>query len=269
MLVPTSGKTGFLIFGTEEIPIYSWAFSSARARDTYRTVSSQNYPRRTAGIVTEQIVIQGVHTSIPFSLSQPAGFLLGWNDLSVPTRRTLPCNGMISEIKIDFNYFSSTIPSFMWTTSLMGIVNTKLLGTAPFVPQEDYPVCAHQLCNKTITTSDSSLNSGLVKHVRNASIITTVERQPYVVAGGNNRYKNITGVFDRILELTLEGDFDYWNNRLVNTDNDYDYKFFFGPLITDYILAARMKILDIGNFMVNVLTGQLVRMTVRLGASYD
>lgn len=274
MISPLSGRYGFLIFGPVEIPIYSWMISSVQNRTTYRTSTTSNFPNRLKGTISEQIIIRGANYGSPFITNIVAfndtsvSFYVGWNDFLASVRKAILCQAMLVDYRVDLNYFSSPMPSYVWTATLVGSINTKELINYPLVPQHDAPFCANQLCNKTITTTDAQLHGGLVWHVKRASIIDTISRSPYMTSSSNNHLASTYGVKDEIVELDVQGDFDYWFNNLSTSDTTRDYKFFYGPGVADFRPVDKMKIVDINNFVVNIQTGELIQMTVHLGAAY-
>ena len=271
MILPISGKSGLMIYGVDEIPIYSFVYSGHQERPTHRTSQSENYPRRTSGNFTEQIIISGVE-NVPsfytsaFVVGTSITFKLGWNDLGADDRKIIPITAMLTEFRIDLNYFSSPQPSFLWTATFIGAVNDKEIIIVPITPHLDIPFCPFPLCDRVITTTDSQLNSGFVYHVKRASIINIIERIPYMTSSSNGHYISSTGLKDRIVELEIQGDFDYWINNLTASNTKYNYSFFFSP--SNAFNAINMRIIDVTNFVVNIQTGEILSALVRLGAAH-
>lgn len=294
MIIPRSGKNGFLLISGLDIPIYSWLFNKTMNRIEYRTAQTRNYLKRLEGFNTEQIVLRGTNFNSPFgsaftyydsdlsnssssSLSSIGSdvvfdFYIGWNDFLVGVRRAINAKALVLEDRIDINYFSSAEPTNIWTTTLVGVINEKQILTYDLLPQLDAPLCALKKCDMIITTSDLSLHTGRVNHVKRASIIKTITRSPYRTSDTNNHYGATFGLPDKIVELEVQGDFDYWINEAFDPPGDIsrDYKFYYGSnFATDFWPAYNMKILGADNFIVNIQTGELIQATVHLGVSIN
>lgn len=272
MISPISGKGGYLKYGIDEVPIYSYSFSAKRNRSRYRVSDSVGYPVGDGGLIEETIIIQGVQhfpTFLYDLLSQTASsFILGWLNLSSGTKKEITIYANLNSLQFDFNYSIGPIPSFMWTVNLNGILNDKEISSSVITQYGDVLNCQESECDKNITTTDTNIHGGYIYHVKSASLLYTIERQNYAVSDSSNHFIDSTGVFDRTLNLNIEGDFDYWMRSLVDDAIAYDYKLFYGPSISDYIESPYMRINDINNLNVNIATGEMISATVILGAAY-
>lgn len=273
-VLPLSGKSGVMIYQSQvELPVYSFLITGSQARPTYRTANSENFPRRTSATLNEIIVIRGVQPVPPFFqfTLEPDGlflFNIGWNELALGKRKLITIQALMQEFRIEYNYFSSPLPSFIWTATFLGSSGTPIIQTQDITSFVDVILCSDKLCNKTITTTDAQLNSGFVQHVKKATLIYNIERNSYATSNSFKHIVGNTGVKDRKIELDIEGDFDYWWNNLLIADTRHDYSFFYGFGASEKWSYPKMKITDVGNFIVNIQTGELISATVQLGAAY-
>lgn len=259
-----------MIYGQDEVPVYSSIFSVNQKKPEHRTSSSALYPRRTSGTLSEVIIIRGVE-NIPsfYTAAHTVGgaidFKLGWNDFLNGNRKIIPITAMLENFVIDFNYFSSPQPSYLWTATFIGVVNDKVIVIEPLIPHLDTPVCANKLCDKTIVTTDTTLHGGFVFHVKRASISNKIIRNLYMTASSNNHYVPTKGVRDRTIEMEVQGDFDYWIDA-ARGDSRFSYSYFFSAV--GQFTAANMKVTNVNNFVINIQTGEILSALVHLGASY-
>jgi len=272
MLDPISGRNGLMIYGNEEIPIYSFILSGSRNRQEYRTSASENFPRRTKGVFTETLVIRGVQNRPSFigtAQNNPISLDIGWNDFVSLNRRLIVFIGLMTEFRVDFNYFFQSNPAYIWTATFQGVVNTKTMLVGNITPHNDVITCPDKICDNRIATSDNNLHSGSVFHVKRASLISSIIRPSYMTSSSANHIISLsTGMRDNIVEMDVQGDFDYWLDKLSVTDVRNTYGFYYGTGLSDYWLLEKMKVLEISNFTVNVQTGEMVQFTVRLGSAY-
>lgn len=269
---PWSSKWGWMIAGGSEIPIYSYTFSTTNNRQIYRTSDSQGFPRRVPGLTYETVVIKGVEPIDPFTsifsfTDFAIQFTLGWN-YTGGVRKVIDFPGLLTELRFDLNYQNSSEPSFMWTATVLGAISRKSIETVGSHGIFDHIVCSHPLCDKEIRTTDTNHNSGVIRHVKRASLIRTIERLTYSTSESDNHIADTAGVEDTKLELEVQADFDYWFNNLSIVDTAYDYLLFYGPAASDFLLAEKMKITAMENFIVNIRTAELIQANVHLGASY-
>lgn len=265
---PLNGRTGYMKWSGIEIPIYIWGYGTTNIRSNIRLSNSQNYPVRNFGITTEMITISGVDYSPAFigdlNVLNTIQFEVGWVDYSTGIRNKIDVVAMMSNYTVVLNYFSSPQPSFMWTATFIGCLTDKEFDMNAAII-DDHVRCQTAMCGKVITTTDSSLNSGFVKHVRTATLTSVLERPVLVLSNSNNHYAETIGVYDNLIDMVIEGDFDYWNEQ-VNSNNRFNYGFLYegvsGPIFVN------MKALELVNLVVNVQTTELISATVKLGASY-
>lgn len=267
-MLPINGKNGYMKWDGLELPIYFWGMNAVNSRSSFRLANSQNYPVRNMGITSEDISIRGVDY-VPIFLSSPTFlttmiFEIGWTDFTTTLRRKIDVSAMVREYMVTLNYMNSNLPSFMWTTNFIGNLADKEFDVENLVVN-DRTVCQTAFCNKLITTTDTTLNGGFVRHVKTANLSTALERPLLVLSNSNNHYAETIGVFDSLIELTVEGDFDYWIDA-VNSESKFNYRFFYSGSAS--FSMFNMKVLDVTNLTVNVQTAEIVSAIVRLGASY-
>lgn len=270
MINPINGGNGYMKWSGIEIPIYIWNYSAINARMNIRLSNSQNFPVRNSGITSEMFSISGVDY-YPLFLSDPnifntIQFEVGWLELSsfFGLRRKIDVVAMMSEYTVTINYFSNPQPSFKWTATFIGCLTDKEFEENTAIVN-DYVRCQTVMCGKVITTTDSSLNSGFVKHVRTATLTSVLERPALVLSNSNNHYAETIGVYDNTIEMVIEGDFDYWNEQ-VNSNNGFNYGFLYEGVSGSTFI--NMRVLEFSNLVVNVQTTELISATVKLGASY-
>lgn len=268
-MLPLSGRFGYMKWVGIEIPIYNWSISAINQRTFYRTSDSQNFPRRTAGIMSELITVTGVDYT-PLFRTDPTFdtlmvFDIGWMDFVSGLYRKIPITAMLTSYSINLNYMNSSQPSFMWTASFIGCMTDKIFDVENLII-DDKIVCQTSFCNKVITTTDSTLNGGFVGHVRQANLTFLVERPIRAQSNSNNHNTTTIGCYDRLIDLSIEGDFDYWLNAIESNPTPFTYEFEYDGFST--FPAVNMVPLEMNNLVVNIQTGELVSAGVRLGASY-
>jgi len=267
MLAVSSGKYGYMRLGGIEQPIYSWSLNEEQKRPTYRTSNSQNYPKRTQGLFSSRLSISGVATASPLLLTNYYNLEVGYIKFNMSTRKEIAFRGMVMDNTIEFDYTNKTSPDFKWTSNLIGIDFQPTIATVPLVPLVDPVLGGLPLCNKDIKSTDPALMSGDIDYVLRAKIMETSERSEYYRSNSNNFVVTNEGTYDRTVELEIEGGFDYWLVRMGD-DTIFDYYFYYGSGGADYWFAEKMKVLNVSNFVVNIETGEMIRATVTLGASY-
>lgn len=271
-MLPINGKNGYFIWSGEEIPIYSWIFSAINTRPTWKLSNTENYPIRISGIGQESLSIKGVDFFPAFYISdsiisEVMNFEIGWMDFDTLIRRKIAVSALMSEYVMSLNYMNSNLPSFMWTANFIGCSIDKEFDIDLWLDINDHVRCQPSLCDRTIFTTDSTLNSGFVQHVRNATLTRMFVNAPLVLSNSNNHFSSETlGTYDTTVDLTIEGDFDYWLDQ-INTDNRFDYRFQYTQ--TEYFPMSKMKALELTNLVVNIQTSEIISAVVRLGASYE
>lgn len=270
MIVPLSAKPGFMILGSTHIPIYNWNMSLSKSRIIYRASNTNNFPKRLPGWKTETISMTGPDVVAPSITTTSNIFKLGWFDYTIPARKSILCQAVPLELRYILRYEPGPAPSFTWTYNLLGILNNKGIEEESLLPYNDSVICATSLCDKPITTTDTDLHGGFVWHVRTATIITTYSVPSYPRSDTDNHVIGLAPVYDQTVELVVQGDFDYWLNELSRAaDIRNNYRFYYGTGLTHYKAANNMRVTDINNFIVNIQTGEIIQMTIMLGASYE
>lgn len=269
-MLPLSGRNGYMKWNGIELPIYNWSISAVNQRTFYRTSDSQNFPRRTAGIMSELITISGVDYIPPFytdpTFDTLMVFDIGWMDFTVDLFRKIPITAMLNSYSLQLNYMNSNQPSFMWTATFIGCMTDKVFDVENLIINDNV-VCQTSFCNKVIGTSDSTLNGGVVKHVKQAVLTYLVERPTRAQSDSNNYYTTTVGCYDRFIDLTIEGDFDYWLDAVESDSLPFEYLFQYDPSSSPFILP-NMVPLEMNNLIVNIQTAELISANVRLGAAY-
>lgn len=271
MISETSGRTGYMMYDGVPEPIYFWTGTARNNRTTYRTSATQNQPTRHKGPKEEILTIRGVNF-VPAFLSDTNGgivFELGWNeDLTLfENRRRIVTSAMLMQFQIEFNYFSSPLPSFSWTAVFTNVLsNIEIADTSGIIDTD--PICAEPLCSNYITTTDTSLHTGFVQHVRSAVVTFIYQRPLYRTSESDNHFTVTNGSFDRILDLVIEGDFDYWMNEVEVEDIARSYQFLYGTGAGQWWSVDNMKAISISDILVNVQTGEIISANVQLGAAY-
>lgn len=255
--------------GVIDIPIYSWAISTNQRRTNYRTSGSSGYPVRRAGIIEEILVIRGVDYPVQYNVGIEAQvkntYQLGWIDWNLGHRKIVEFDSILNRYEIFINY-SKAIPIFEWSATFNGVDNQKLFTGIAIPPGTDNNIlCRSNFCERTITTTDPSLNSGFVKHVRQLNLVAELESKKYVTSASNNRQVDSFGVPDVTASMVVEGDFDYWLSHISMFDDAYDYKIYWGTGLSDYYSLPSMKVLAVRDINVNVRTGEMISATVELG----
>lgn len=274
MIVPQSGKSGFLTFTQSgvPIPIYSWQFSNRKQRTTYRTSRTEGFPTGHSGVQGESLSIRGAGyqyaswftdiTTLPSVL-----FNLGWSNLLTGKRNTVAVQASLSELRFDFNYSSTNQPGFSWAANFVGVRTEKIITEEIGIPL-DLVLCFSRPCTLKVTTTDPAYTGGILKHLKNASLIQTFERPSYRTARSNQRPVEVNGVKDVHVSLSIDGDFDYWFNDVTLDAFAWQYKFFYGAGAAEFFGNNLMKIDSVDNLNVNVYTGELVSATINLSAAY-
>lgn len=265
--VRRSGRDAFLIIDEVEYPIYNWIFSASQLYIPYRTAASGLYPVRTSGVMSQTVTIIGVanSTNIPdFSdIYNTISFYIGWNREDSLIRDAILFHGMLVQYQVNFNYSSTTSPSFTWVATFIAI-NPPEFGTKQFA-FEDKTLCARQPCVNLITTTDTDLYSGFVKNVVSASINYDYLRPEYRVASSAGYPYAISAVKDVTVEMMIQSDFDYWLSKTADPlQSPYTYRFHYGSGISDYYETPQMKVTDILNLTASAQTGQISSANIRL-----
>lgn len=274
--LPTSGKSGFLIGrastgGIVYVPIYFWQINITQNRPSYRKSNSANYPSRRGGTFDDTIVIRGVsaqnqdYLNTIFNAAQ-VNFEIGWIDFAANVERYIPCTGMLTQIVYEFIYARTTQPSFMWTATFEGVAVPKVvLSRAIGVSLFDFVLCSPPQC--TLSILDITTTT-ILAHIRNASATLIHERSNYKTSNSNNRRRASLGVLDTRVELTIEGNFDYWTGLInSNLEPPHSYALFFGTGPTDYVNASFLVPTRLYNFVTNVQTAEISSANLTLEAS--
>lgn len=274
--LPNSGATGFAVWNgptSIHFPIYGWAHSLQNNRQEYRTAISKGGPVGTNGTVDSAFTIKGAGYNIPelfedIISQQPAFTTIGWYDFKVNKKRLFPILLMLTnEFRVDFNYSQTPQPGFTWQASFTHQYDWEALEEENLSPmftgiQYDHPQCFIKPCTLHITTSDYSyFPSGIIQHVRNASIVQTFERPRYRTSLGLCNAKAVT---DIRASLVIDGDFNYWIDQCGLFNSKFEYHLLYGSGPAEYFTLQETKVDSVDNLNVNVQTGELISATVNL-----
>lgn len=270
-LLPQSGKNGYMIWDAIEIPIYSWNYSELNERTWLKLSHTENIPYRNFGPTKEEFLLVGVDY-IPAFLADPAindtiEFELGWIDFFLLVRNKVEVRAMLVEYTIQLLYHKTNQPSYMWMARFIGCTTDKEFDAEPIHAINDHVRCQASQCGNLIITTDTTLNGGSVEHVRNARLTTIYDRPLLVLSDSNNHLTETIGGFDYIIDMTLEGDFDYWNEQ-VNSNARFDYAFFYDGIAASF-QYANMKAISLSNVNVDLRTAEVISASLRLGASNE
>lgn len=268
-MFPTSGRNGYLSWGGAEVPIYSWNISAINNRTNLILSNSQGFPVRHSGPTTEIISIHGVEYAPAMLLSATTlttmTFDIGFMDFTTLLFRKVPIEAMLVELNFNLKYSAGSQPSFSWTANFIGCMTDKEYTVENLIINDKF-VCQTSLCDNSIVTTDNTLNTGFVRYVRTATVTRSYLRPNLVLSNSNNHLAETIGTFDTIVNMSVEGDFDYWLEEL-NTNNRYNYGFFYD--IGSAIAANNMKVMSTTDHIANIQTAELLSMSVQLGASYE
>lgn len=266
-MLPRSGRDGFLLYDGVYTPIYNWTFSTSRQREAYAKASSGSKIYRNKGIVEERVRIKGANYVPDFweaIYGDYISFWIGWFDFVDDDIKYIPIDAVLSRLSLHYIYSVSPSPSFYWEAEFTGVLSTKIIGeTVDLSEFGDNILCSTKACDRVVTTSDATLNSGVVKHVYQADINFVSTRESYAIASSNNRIVNTLGIVDITASLGIHGDFDYWIEAVENGDTSKIYRFYYSA--TQYWELNSMVVLGVDNFLVNVETAEMMSATVNLG----
>lgn len=271
-LLPQSGRNGYMIWNSEEIPIYAWNYSELNERTVLKLSHTENIPYRNFGPTKEEFIITGVDY-IPSWLGDPAFdetlvFELGWIDFSLLVRNQVEIRAMLVEYSIQLLYLNQNQPSYMWMARFIGCTTDKDFTTDVILPINDHVRCQDSQCGNFIISSDVTLNGGgSVQHVRTARLTTVFDRPLLVLSHSANHLAETIGGYDYLIDMTIEGDFDYWNDQ-VNSNNRWDYAFFYNGLAASF-QYANMKAISLSNINIDLRTAEVISASLRLGASNE
>lgn len=276
-ILPISGRNGFLSIGLEYTRLLAWSFSSIRTRSMYRTSNSLQKPVRRRGVFDTRVTVQGVdYIPTLFNFGEnftSVNFNIGWYDFFNYKRKFIPFYGMMTEFKVDFDYTAQADEGYVWTATFIGTMSPKILDENELENdlsdldfQQALEGCFSSPCEQPILTSDNDLHEGNIYHVNKASIIIAHDRMLYRTSDSKGHYKEKFSVLDERVIMTVVGDFDYWVNQ-VNTNNKFNYRFYYRPDATTYWALNRMVVENASNFIVNVKTGELLSMDVNLATA--
>lgn len=265
MLFPAFGKNGYLIFSGFEVPIYMWNYSYNMERTNYRTSNSNMLPVRNNGVFSNTLSISGVEYEpgiITNFLSSNflQTFEIGWINFIDSTRNYIDYTGMVDSIELIFNYGKPSEGSFIWTVTYSGCRYLNELQERPLDLLEDHVVCSTHPCEiGAIVTTDVSI--GALLHVDKVSIKILAVREPYLTSQYPNMAREVSGVLDKQITLSLNGDFDYWMDQ-INSNTAHTYSFFYTPL--DSWDISGMKVSQVNNIVVDVMSSAIISANVLL-----
>ncbi len=265
-MMPLSGKDGYLIYDSVEIPIYSWICSCTNQRNKYITVDSLNSPVRTTGSLISTIALRGVQFVPSFysALDDPIIFHFGWNDFASGDRKNVPVYAMATQFILEYSYTVGRSPTFSWTANFVVCNDDTLFQTAALTVN-DVMVCANSMCSNNITTSDTNLHSGFVWHVKKATLVRSFDREIRYTSSSNNHPSPVGSSQDTLVTLNIEGDFDYWMSQVQVFDDPYNYGFYYSPSL--YWAVNSLKAESITDIVVNVETSEIISASVLLGVA--
>lgn len=277
-MIPISGKNGYLRSASGvEIPIFLVNASTLIQRTAYRTAATDNYLNRTRGLLSENIIIRGVHCPEYISNlwnNYEFNGELGWIDWANNRRVYIELNCVVVRNVIELRYTAGSEPSISWSVNLFERGDKyKEFKYRSIAPLDDTLFCPNaSLCSRPVYTTDLLLltQALVVKHITRATITKERELSNYATARTLPRTVSTPGVKEKRLDLTVQGDFDYWYKK-VNwsqyAETPDDYKFYYGSGVNEYILVDKMRALELSDLIINVQTAEMVSATVRLGSA--
>jgi hypothetical protein len=299
-LTPTSGRSGYLkekTTGVQEIPIFRWDFNAGVYRSDYRTSASENFPVRNGGVVVEDVTFTS-----PFfrefinqdGLSPLFIGDIGWFDLVNFQRTLIEITAQATKQTFEFDYTAYAKYAFLTTVTMQDLtVGPKIIDRGPItdITSAHQIFCTKRRCNDLIYSSDDSVMldydsvegsapgkspsiGSRIKHVTNATVTRENLQLSYVASEYPNVSRYGQGVSEEILEFIIQGDFDYWYQKLhypqidVGTHETADhYRIYYGLGTNEYMQVLSMRVIDMHSFIVDVLTGRIIQATVKLGAA--
>lgn len=259
MIGVTSGRMAFAKYAGDYLPITNFKFSSTNNRIKRYLANGGNWPRREAGTHNSQLSVSGLDF-YPNFLDDEITISVGW--LTGSIFDYVDFVGVPVKIDYEFDFRIGANPPFQWTISLEGTSESKDFLT---VPEEviNTIFCDVRSCGP-ITTTDASLHSGEVFHVRKAVYSVLFQRPMRYLANSNNRIAPSTGLYDGVLSFEIEGDFDYWTDLAEHEDTARVYRIYHG---SEYIETPLMSVISVTDLVANVQTGEIISATVNLGVN--
>lgn len=268
MLLPISGKNGFLIWNSEEIPIYQWRLSEFTNYTELWHAASANLPDRNVGTMISTLTLMGVDFIPPFynsvDIINKLYFSFGWIDLIAGVRRIIDIASLVLEYVLNFTYSTTPQPTYTWTLTLMlcSPLNTEIIEEPLSI--NDRMVCQEGMCSRIITSSDITLPGGLVNHVVNATVTSLIKPPLLYLSNTDGHPAETLGIYDTFIDFRLQGDFDYWLSQ-VDSNSKHGYSIFYD--LVNFFVYPSMKVLNIDNIVTNLQTAEIVSADVRLGAA--
>ena len=259
MITPTVGGMGFAKYGTDYLPLFLYAFGSVSADESRYLSNSANYPVRRKGVSSSTLMLTGVNYFYTFPSTEVTisiGFKYGSGF------KFIDFVGRIISYEHQFDFGPTPNPSYQWTANFVGV---RLPKEFDDIAEEDFDTifCTERACGP-IETTDLSLHSGEVWHVRKAKYTEKVDLPQRYLANSNNRLASRDGTFDAELLLDVEGDFDYWLNEVESESNSYEYTINYG---SQSITTVPMAALELAGLSANISTNQIISASIRLGAN--
>jgi len=150
----------------------------------------------------------------------------------------------------------------------------KLFLSKPLEIYDSFVSCSEKVCDKVITTDDAVYlayaGDNKLKHIRKMALTHIRQLPDFIDSNSFPRRADGIGVIETLLELEIEGDFDYWYNKINYSGTVYppnEYTFTHTPDPLETIVAESMRVTEMANFIVDVQTAKIISATVRLGAS--
>lgn len=259
MITPTMGGVGFAKYGVDYLPLFFYNFGSVSADVSRYLSNSANYPVRRKGVSTSTLTLTGVNYFYTFPSSEVTisiGFKYGSGF------KFIDFVGRIVSYEHQFDFSPRPNPSYQWTANFVGV---RLPKEFDDTVEEDFDTifCTDKPCGP-IETTDLSLHSGEVWHVRKAKYTEKVTLPQRFLSNTSNRLASRDGVFDSELLLEVEGDFDYWLNEIESDSNSYIYTLNYG---SQSITTVPMATLELGSLSVNMSTNEIISAAIKLGAN--
>ena len=287
-MLPRSGKFGYFIkYNLEDstisvLPIGSWELNVTKNRTMYRTAKSFPNFVRSGMPVSETLSIYGFNYSPAFSTEGLVEGRIGWFDLVTNKLHSIGVKARLQKFQYVLDYrVGQQSPPFSWTADFVDFTeNDSNAEYDKYFFEEDDSAesliekfkqeCFVRQCDKTIETDDVLYHDLILHHVKRAVLTFQREMLDFIDTKSYPRFANGDGTRDWTAELEIEGDFNYWYDK-INYEGTMRksnlYRFHFGPDPLIVIEPPKMHVLGLSNLLTNIETAEIVSATVSLGAA--
>lgn len=266
-VAPSSGRAAYMLYDATPISILDWSVAINVERSKYTTASTLNFPVRGRKFISEQLHVKGVEGVPAFYSPATVSVVeleVGWIDFVNNIYRFITFDGIMESFVANWNYACNPGElAFWWEADFSGTYFEKVMEERALSGDSGQMNCAFSQCSHIIEAPGfPSLPSNQIRYVRSATLRATINRLNYVTSATIPHKTGTTGTVDTLLDLEIEGDFDYWMFRIVE-DNSSFIRLYYTPTL--FWVTPVMKFLGMDNFVVNAKSGELIRATLHFG----